>query len=107
MITITQECLYDFMADLWNGAEQTCGNSRFLRGLGCWLTSCTYKNLPKYMKSEYDRGRIIIYPGFPELVCDNMEHKSIYNLLMRACDFAPKGSLLERDIKRALEKKPK
>lgn len=105
MITITQENLYDFMSDLWNGAEQTCGNSRFLHSLGCWLESCSYKELPKYMKDEYDRGRVIIYPKFPKLAGDNMEKKSTYNLLERACEYVPKGSILQRDIKRALEKK--
>ena len=104
MITITQENLYDFMADLWNGAEQTCGNSRFLRSLGCWLESCSYKELPKYMKDEYDRGRVIIYPKFPKSVCDKMEKRSVYNLLERACEHLPTGSMLERDIKRVLEK---
>lgn len=81
MITITQENLYDFMADLWNDAELTGGNSRFLRSLSCWLESCTYKELPKYMKDEYDRGRVIIYPEFPKLACDDMEKRSVYNLL--------------------------
>lgn len=104
MITITQENLYDFMADLWNGAEQTCGNSRFLRSLSCWLESCSYKELPKYMKDEYDRGRVIIYPKFPKLACDKMEKRSTLNLLTRACDYVPKGSLLERDIERVLDK---
>ena len=103
MIT-TQGNLYDFMADLWNSAEQTCGNSRFLRNLSCWLVSCTYKELPKYMKDEYDRGRVIIYPKFPKLACDNMEKRSVRNLLMRAYEYVPKGSMLQRDIERIMEK---
>ena len=56
MINLTQDNLHNFMADLWNGAVQTCGNSRFLNGLSCWLESCSYEELPNYMKSEYDRG---------------------------------------------------
>lgn len=104
MITITQESLYDFMADLWNGAEQTCGNSRFLQGLSCWLESRSYKELPKYMKSEYDKGRVIIYPKFPKRASTKMEKKSVLNLLTRACEYVPKGSLLKRDIERIMEK---
>lgn len=104
MITITQENLYDFMADLWNNAEQTCGNSRFLHSLSCWLESCKYKELPKCMKDEYDKGRVLIYPKFPKLACDNMEKRSVHNLLMRAYDYVPKGSMLQRDIERAVEK---
>jgi len=74
MITITCEDLYTFYADMWNNAEQTGGRSRYFRPLSCWLFGCTYKELPEYMKSEYNRGRIILYPLFPgnntEDMCD-------------------------------------
>jgi len=60
------EHLYNFFAEMWNNAEQTGGNSRYFRPLNCWFESRTYDELPEYMKSEYDRGRIIIYPLFPK-----------------------------------------
>jgi hypothetical protein len=104
---IAQENLYDFMAELWNNAKQTGGNSRFLHSLSCWLESCPYKELPKYMKDEYDRGRIIIYPKFPKRASVNMEKRSVHNLLMRVYDYVPKGSMLQRDIERVLKENPK
>ena len=64
--------LYEYLTDLWNSAEETGGNSRYYRPFNCWLESCTYKELPDYMKSEYDRGRIIIYPLFPKNKCEDM-----------------------------------
>ena len=76
---ITHECLHNFMADLWNGAIETGGPSRFLHALSCWLEAgdMTYKRLPKYMQSEYDRGRVIIYPGFPKYTYQDMEYKKL------------------------------
>ena len=66
------EDLHNLFADLWNSAEQTGGNSRFLYSISCWLESCTYEDLPDYMKREYDRGRIIIYPLFPKYAYEDM-----------------------------------
>ena len=77
MITVgTHTCLHNFMADLWNSSEETCGGSRFCRPLSCWLEcgDITYKKLPKYMKSEYDKGRVILYPKFPEYSFRDMEY---------------------------------
>lgn len=71
----THTNLHNFFADIWNSAEQTCGNSRFFRPLSCWLETCSYKELPKYMKDEYDRGRVIIYPEFPKYAHKEMEYK--------------------------------
>ncbi len=69
------EDLHNLYADLWNSAVETGGNSRFLYSLSCWLESCAYEDLPKYMKSEYDRGRVIIYPLFPKYSNENMGYK--------------------------------
>ncbi len=71
---ITQINLHNFYAELWNSAEQTCGNSRYLYALNCWLIK-DYKTLPNYMKEEYKRGRVIIYPLFPEYCYKDMEYK--------------------------------
>ena len=62
---ITQTSLYNFYAELWNSAEQTCGCSTYLSCLNCWLER-DYKTLPNYMKEEYKRGRVIIYTLIPE-----------------------------------------
>ncbi len=70
-MVITHNSLYEFYAELWNSAQQTGGNSRYLRALDCWLMH--KENLPEYMLSEYKRGRIIIYPKFPEYCCQKME----------------------------------
>ena len=69
---ITRGNLYEFYADLWNSAQQTCGNSHYLPALSCWLER-SYDNLPKYMISEYENGRIIIYPKFPEFCYQEMK----------------------------------
>ncbi len=71
---ITHLCLHNFMAELWNSAEQTCGRNRFLRPLSCWLER-NYEDMPKCMKQEYDRGRIIIYPHFPKHNWEDMEER--------------------------------
>ncbi len=72
---ISQINLHDFYAELWNSAEQTCGNSRWLKSLDCWLWR-SLSDLPKYMRAEYDRGRIIIYPLFPEFCYKDMKLKT-------------------------------
>lgn len=77
----THEDLHNFFADLWNSAEETMGNSRFFRPLSCWLESCTYEELPEYMKSEYNRGRIIIYPLFPQNKWEDMGYDRTKSLL--------------------------
>lgn len=69
--------LSNFLADLWNNSAQTGGNSRFNHQHSCWLEAgtMTYKKLPNYMKSEYDRGRVLIYPKFPEYCFQDMEYE--------------------------------
>ena len=75
------EDLHNFLADLWNSGEETGGNSRFYRPLSCWLESCTYEELPAYMKQEYDRGRILIYPLFPKRASEDMGYARKESLL--------------------------
>lgn len=85
-MVIIHEDLHNFLADLWNSAEETGGNNRFFRPLSCWLESCTYDELPDYMKSEYDRGRIIIYPLFPKNKCKDMgyDRKVVLNQIKKS-----------------------
>lgn len=93
MITIVHKDLHNFFADLWNDAQETGGNSRFFRPLSCWLESCTYEELPEYMKSEYDVGRIIIYPLFPKFASEEMGYDRAEALKKRRKPTKRKGWL--------------
>jgi hypothetical protein len=64
--------LREFLISVWNDAEQTCGNSRYHRGLDCWLMK-SKKNIPKYLKHEYQSGRILVSDIFPKCSCDNIK----------------------------------
>ena len=68
---------YNFLADIWNNSVQTGSCSRFNYEHSCWLVvgTMTYKKLPRYMKDEYARGRVLIYPRFPEYSHQDMDYE--------------------------------
>lgn len=82
------EDLHNFLADLWNASVPTGGNSRFSHPLSCWLSNCKYEELADYMKEEYDRGRVLLYPLFPENhigwnKCEDMSYDRIKAMAQR------------------------